>query len=73
MLSYCSKCRKNTESKSQKVVKTTNGKIMLWSKCAVCGSKTSRFIKEQGANGLLRSLWIKTPLSKTPFVGPLLF
>ena len=35
---------------------------MLSSNCAVCGSKTLRFIKEQGASGLLSNLGIKTPL-----------
>ena len=39
MLLYCLKCRKNTESKNQNVVKTKNGRIMLLSKCAVCESK----------------------------------
>ena len=29
MLSYCLKCRKNTESKNLKVVKTKNGRRML--------------------------------------------
>ena len=46
---------------------------MLLSKCAVCDSKRSKFIKEQEASGLLSSLGIKTPLSKTPLVGPLSF
>ena len=46
MLSYCLKCRKNTESKSPKVVRTKNGRIMLLSNCAVCDSKKSKFIKE---------------------------
>ena len=46
---------------------------MLLSKCAVCDSKKSKFIKEQEASGLLSSLGIKTPLSKIPLVGPLLF
>ena len=46
---------------------------MLLSKCAVCDSKRSKFIKEQEASGLLSSLGIKTPLSKIPLVGPLLF
>ena len=46
---------------------------MLLSKCAVCDSKKSKFIKEQKASELLSSLGIKTPLSKTPLVGPLLF
>ena len=45
---------------------------MLLSKCAVCDSKKSKFIKEQEASGLLNSLGIKTPLSKIPLVGPLL-
>ena len=42
MFSDCLKCRKNTESKNPKVVKTKNGRIMLWSKCAVCDSKKSK-------------------------------
>ena len=73
MLSYCLKCRKNTESKNPKVVRTKNGRIMLLSKCAMCDSKKSKFIKEQEASGLLISLGIKTPLSKIPLVSPLVF
>ena len=46
---------------------------MLLSKCAVCNSKKSKFVKEQEASGLLSSLGIKTPLSKIPLVSPLLF
>ena len=52
---------KNPESKNLKAVKTRNGKIMLSSNCAVCGSKKSRFIKEQEASGLLSSLGIRIP------------
>ena len=73
MLSYCLKCRKNTESKNLKVVKTKNRRIMLLSKCAVCDSKSSKFIKEQEASRLLSSLGIKAHSSKIPVVGPLLF
>ena len=40
MLSYCLKCRENTESKNPEVVKTKIGRIMILSKCAVCNSKT---------------------------------
>ena len=54
----------NTESKNPKVVRTRNEKIMLLSKCEVCVSKKSKFIKEQEASGLLSSLEIKTLLSK---------
>ena len=32
MLSNCLKCRKSTESKNPKVVRTKNGRIMLLSK-----------------------------------------
>ena len=45
MLSYCLKCRKNTESKNGKVVRTKMGRIMLSSKCEVFESKISKFIK----------------------------
>ena len=55
MLSYCLKCRKNTESKNPEVVRTKNGKIMLLSKCSVCNSKKSKFLKEKEARGLLLS------------------
>ena len=49
MLSYCLKCRKNTESKNPKVVKTKNGRIILSSKFAVYHSKKSKFNKGQEA------------------------
>ena len=73
MLSYCLKLRNNTESKNPKVVITKNGAIMLLSKCAVCGSKKLKSIKEQVAGGLLSSLGINTPLNKIPMLGRLLF
>ena len=46
---------------------------MLLSNCAACNSKKTKFLKQQEASGLLSSLGIKTPLSETPLVGPLLF
>ena len=62
MLSYCLKCRKNTESKNRKFVRSKNKRIMLLSKCAVYDSKKSKFIKQKEATGLLSSLGIKTSL-----------
>ena len=56
MLSYCLKCRKNTESTNPKVVRAKNGRIMLSSRCAVCNSKKLKFLKEQEARGLLSNL-----------------
>ena len=59
MLSYCLKCRKNTESKNSKVVRTKNGRIMILSKCLVCNSKKFKRLKEQEARGSLSSLGIR--------------
>ena len=73
MLSFCLKCRRNFESKNQKVAGTKNRRRILLSKCAVYVSKKSKFIKDQGASGLLSSLRIKKPLSKIPLLGPLSF
>ena len=47
---------KNTKSKNPKVVRTKNGKIMLFSKYALCNSKKLTFFKEQEAKGLLSNL-----------------
>ena len=44
MLSDCLKCKKNTESINTRVSKTNNGKTMILSKCAICGSRKSKFI-----------------------------
>ena len=73
MLLYCLKCRKNTESKNPKVVKTKNRRIILLSKCEVCDSKKSKFIKEKEASGLLCSLGGKTSLSRILLLGSLFF
>ena len=73
MKSYCLKCRKDTENVDPRVSNTSNGrKTILW-KCAICGSKKSRFIKDQEAKGLLSNLGVRTPLSKVPILGDILF
>ena len=59
MKSCCLKCGKDTENINPKVSKTSNNRIMVLSKCAICGSKKSRFIKNQEAKGLLSNLGIK--------------
>ena len=73
MESYCLKCRKNTENIDPKVSASSNGRVMILSKCAVCGSKKSRYIKNQEAKGLSSKLGIKTSLSKVPISGDILF
>ena len=73
MESYYLKCRKNTENIDPKVSSISNGRVMILSKCAICGTKKSRFIKDQEAKGLLSKLGIKTPLTKIPILGDILF
>ena len=60
---YCLKCKKHTENINPLVSSTSNGKVMILSKYAICGSKKSKFINKQEAKGLLSKLGIKTPFS----------
>ena len=43
MQSYCLKCKKKTKKKTENInlrfSKTINGKAMILSKCAICGSE----------------------------------
>ena len=55
------------------MLETKNGRLMSLSKYAICSSKRSRFTKEQEAKGLLSNLGLKTPLSKIPILGDVLF
>ena len=71
MESYCLKCKKYTKNINPQVSSTSNGKLMILSKCAICNSNKSRFIKKQEA--LLSKLGIKTPLGKIPILGGILF
>ena len=64
MKTYCVKCRKDTENIDLKIVRTKNNRLVMQSKCSLCGIKKSRFVKEQKGNVLLSNLGIRTPLSK---------
>ena len=66
---YCLLCRKYAKNTNPRIVKSKNERSMIQSNCAICGSKKSRFIKEQQAKGLLSNLGIKTPLSKVPLLN----
>ena len=72
MLTYCLKCKKNTKNIDAKMLKDKNCRFVLSSKCAVCGSKKSKFMKEQEAERLLSNLRIKKPLSKIPLLNVLI-
>ena len=69
MKTYCMKCKKDTENIDSEMFRTKNNRLIMQSKCPVCGIKKSRFIKNQEVKELLRNLGIKTPLSKTPLLN----
>ena len=73
MESYCLKCTTYTKNINPQVSSTSNGELMILSKCAICGSIKSKFIEKQEASGLLSKLGSKTPLSKIPILGDALF
>ena len=49
--------------------KSKNGRTMILSKCAICSTEKSKFIKEPEAKELLTSIGFKTGLDKIPFFG----
>ena len=49
-VTYCLKCKRNTEIKDTEMIKTKNGRLALSSKCGIGGKKKLRFMKEQEAN-----------------------
>ena len=71
MKTYCIKCRRDSENIDPKMVRTKNNRLIMQSKCSVCGIKKSRFVKEQKLKGLLSNLGIKKPLSKFPLLNVL--
>ena len=68
MDTYCVKCRKKTKNLNSNTFETKNGRLIMQPKCADCGIKKARFVKEQEAKGLLSTLGIKTLLSKIPLL-----
>ena len=73
MKSLCLKFRKNTGNINLRISKTSNGRTMISSKCAICDSKKPRFIKNHEVKSLLSNLGVKTALSKVPIMVAILF
>ena len=67
MKSYCLKCRKHTENINPKVSKTINVEQLYYRNVQYV------VVKNQEANGLLSKLSVRTPLSKVPVLGNILF
>ena len=68
---YCLSCRKYTKSINQKIVRKRQNRLIIQSNFVTCGSKKSRFIKEQKALGILSNLGIRTPLRQFPLLSVL--
>ena len=66
---YCLVCRKYTKNINPKIIRNRQNRSMIQSNCEICGSKKSRFIKEQQAIGMLSNLGIKTSLSTVPLLN----
>ena len=66
---YCLVCRKFTKTINPRIVRNRQNRSMIQSNCAICGTKKSRFFKEQQAMEILSNLGIKTPLSKVPLLN----
>lgn len=60
------KCKKDAEREDLRFSKTIIGRTTLLTKCLVCDSEKSKYVKAQKANGLSSNLGIKTPLNETP-------
>ena len=71
MITYCLKCKKDTENIDPKIFRTKNNRLLMQSKCSDCKNKKSQFVKEQEAKGLLSNLGINTPFSKIPLLNVL--
>ena len=66
---YCLACKDYTKSINPKIVRKKQNKFMIQSNCTTCGSKKSRFIKEQKALGILSNLGIRMPLNQVPLLN----
>ena len=63
---YCLVCKDYTKSINPKIVRNRQNRYIIQSNYTTCGSRKSRFIKQQKALGILSNLGIKTPLSQVP-------
>ena len=75
METYCFSCEKSAANKNSSVKRIKQNILMFLSSYAACGKKkfVSRLIKNQETSGLLSKSGIRTPLSKIPLIGDILF
>ena len=71
MNTYYMKCKTDTENVNSEMFRTKNNRLIMQSKCSVCGIKKTKIVKEQKTKGLMSNLGIRTPLSKIPLLNVL--
>ena len=71
--SYCLNRKNDTINKNSKIARTKHINLVIISKCTACDKKKATLIKTQESSGLLSYLGMKTPLSKIPWIGYILF
>ena len=49
MESYCLRCKKYAKNINSQVSSTSNDRVMILLKCAICDSKKAKFINKQEA------------------------
>ena len=71
---YCVKCRKKTETTSEKLVTTSNNRTMKRGNCSVCGTTKTQFVKSSKGgsilNKMINSLPVEMHLLGHNFTGP---
>ena len=73
MKSYRLKCRKDTENINPKVSKTSNVEQWYYWNVQYVAVKNQDLLKTKKQKGLLSNSGIRTPLSKVPILGDILF
>ena len=59
---YCVKCRKKTNTTSEKLVTTTNNRTMKRGKCSVCGTTKTQFIANLKGGSILNRMINSLPV-----------
>ena len=71
---YCVKCKKKTNTTSEKLVTTSNNRTMKRGNCSVCGTTKTQFVKSSKGgsilNKMINSLPVEMHLLGHNFTGP---
>ena len=53
MNTYYMKCKSDTENVNSEMFRTKNNRLIMQSKCSVCGIKRTKIVKEQKKKGFI--------------------